>query len=123
MARGAASAKAKISSRIASKRTTSIGSRRNKSEPLQFTNLSATREEVEQAFRALIKSLQCPECGLEFTDAACEWSDAWREGRRDVLAEEGTTERDGPCKIKCELCGCRSFVDYFAKTVQRATDS
>jgi hypothetical protein len=70
----------------------------------------------------MVKSLHCPECDLEFTDLAIEWAEAWQEGRMDLMAEEGTTERDGPYKIKCELCGCRSWINYFASSVSRVND-
>lgn len=78
------------------------------------------RDEVANAFRTMVKSLTCPHCELEFTDYAVDWGDAWVEGRLDLMAEEGWQERDGPYKLKCELCGKRSWLNYFAKTVTSA---
>jgi hypothetical protein len=80
----------------------------------------ASRAEVEQAFRDMVTSLQCPACELEFTDFAVEWGRAWYEGRMDLMAEQSWQERDGPFKLKCELCGHRSWLDYFAKSVTSA---
>lgn len=76
-----------------------------------------TRAEVDQVFRDMVKSLCCPTCEVEFSDYAVEWADAWREGRFDLMEENGWQERDGPVKLKCELCGSRSWLNYFTKTV------
>lgn len=82
------------------------------------SGLAASGAEVERAFREMVKSLACPGCGVEFTDHAVEWGDAWLEGRIDLLREEGWQERDGPYKLKCELCGHRSWLDYFERSVR-----
>lgn len=79
-------------------------------------------EEVERAFNALVKSLRCPHCDVEFSDYAVDWGWAWCEGRQDRLREEGLEERDGPFKLRCELCGLRSWLDYFRDTVTKAED-
>lgn len=79
-------------------------------------------EEVDQAFRSMVKSLRCAYCQVEFTDWAIDWGHAWCEGRLDRLREEGVEERDGPFKVKCELCGHRSWVDYFGRRVRGAAD-
>ncbi len=76
-----------------------------------------TRQEIEAAFRERVKSIVCPNCELEFTDFAVDWGNAWLEGRLDLMNENGWQERDGPYKIKCELCGKRFWLDYFAWTV------
>jgi hypothetical protein len=86
----------------------------------RLSGLVATRAEVEASFRAMVKSLHCPNCDLEFTDFALTWSDAWLEGRHDLIAEDGGQERDGPYKLKCELCGHRSWLNYFARSVSSA---
>lgn len=78
------------------------------------------RDEIENSFRNMIKALHCPECDLEFTDFAVDWGYAWREGRMDLMDEQGWQERDGPFKLKCELCGHRSWLNYFAKSVASA---
>ena len=80
-------------------------------------DLNASREEVEKAFREMVTSLKCPTCHEGFTDFAVTWGDAWLEGRTDLLREEDRQERDGPFKLKCELCGSRSWLNYFAGTV------
>jgi hypothetical protein len=56
-------------------------------------------------------------CGLNFTDAAIEWGDTWREGYVDRTLEEGSGIRDGPFKLKCELCGRRSMYHIFGRSV------
>lgn len=76
----------------------------------------AAREQRE-AFRAAIKQLRCPFCEVEYSDAALDWADAWLEGRFDMMAEHGWTERDGPYKLRCELCGHRAWLNYFSWTV------
>ena len=82
--------------------------------------LKASREEVEKTFREMVRSLKCPACHEKFTDFAIEWGDAWLEGRTDLLREEGQQERDGPFKLKCEICGSRSWLNYFEGTVTSA---
>lgn len=86
---------------------------------LKPSGLSATAEEVFAAFRAMVIGISCPHCAEPFTDAAVDWGDAWCEGRRDTLAECDTQERDGPYKVKCELCGERSWINYFAETASK----
>jgi hypothetical protein len=86
----------------------------------QLSGLVATRAEVEASFREMVKSLRCPSCDLEFTDFALIWGDAWLEGRHDLMVEDGGQERDGPYKLKCELCGHRSWLNYFARSVSSA---
>ena len=78
------------------------------------------RSEVKKAFRSLVKSLRCPSCEIEFTDWAVDWGDAWAEGRRDRMRETGNDERDSPYKVKCELCGHRSWIDYFRRAARSA---
>lgn len=78
------------------------------------------REAADRAFRSMVKRLHCPGCGGAFTDAAVDWSDIWTEGRWDLLREMGQKERDGPCKLRCEQCGHRSWLDYFAGSVSSA---
>lgn len=80
----------------------------------------AHRDEIEQAFCDMVKSLQCPGCELEFTEYAVDWGFAWCEGRRDLMDEHGWQERDGPFKLKCELCGHRSWLNYFSKSITSA---
>lgn len=87
---------------------------------LRPSGLVATRAEVEASFREMVKSLRCPNCDLEFTDFALTWGDAWLEGRHDLMAEDGGQERDGPYKLKCELCGHRAWLNYFAPSVSIA---
>lgn len=81
---------------------------------------SGTAAQVHAAFHQAIKTLHCLECGMEFTDYAGDWGDAWLEGRFDLLKEDGQTERDGPIKVRCELCGQRHWYNYFSGTVVRA---
>ena len=79
-------------------------------------------EDVSASFRAMLQSLECPNCKTNFTEWSCDWADAWHEGRRDLMRENGEQERDGPCKIKCELCGERSWVNYFSETVKLVSE-
>jgi hypothetical protein len=79
-----------------------------------------TREESEKAFREMVKSLRCPSCGVEFSDLAVDWGESWSEGRRDLLRELQRDERDGPYKVKCELCDHRSLIDYFRREAKSA---
>ena len=85
--------------------------------PVKHSGLSATRAEVDAAFRAAVKACACPACGLELTDAAVEWGDAWYEGYVDCIREAGSDIRDGPYKLKCETCGRRSMYDVLANAV------
>ena len=91
--------------------------KRQLQQPLRFRNHSATRAELEAAFAAAIKKCVCPACGLEFTDAADEWGHAWSEGYVDRIREDGGDIRDGPFKLRCEMCGRRSMYSIFGKTV------
>jgi hypothetical protein len=77
------------------------------------SGVSGTREQIEAAFRAAAKKLRCPNCDCEFTDYAVDWGGAWLEGRIDHMREDGRSERDGPFKMKCELCGHRAWTDVF----------
>lgn len=101
-----------------------MGRRKKRGQERQsrLSGLVATRAEVASSFHAMVKSLKCPNCDLEFTDFALTWGDAWCEGRRDMEFEQGALEcsRDGPYKLKCELCGHRSWLDYFAGSVSSA---
>lgn len=81
---------------------------------------SVTAFQIHAAFRRAIKTLHCLECGMEFTDYAYDWGDAWHEGRIDLMKELGSIERDGPFKVRCELCGQRHWYNYFSRTVTRA---
>ena len=85
-------------------------------------SLIAARAEVELAFREMVKTLRCPACERAFTDFAVDWGDAWREGRRDLLRDQGhhDGERDVPFKLKCELCGQKSWLNYVGRSVRRA---
>jgi hypothetical protein len=85
--------------------------------PLKSSGLSATRAEVEAAFAKAVKACICPACGLEFTDGAVAWGHAWYEGYVDRIREEGTDIRDGPFKLKCEMCGRESMFNVFGRTV------
>ncbi len=87
-------------------------------------DLVAIREANAQAFRKEVKCIQCPTCHVEFTDFAVDWADAWSEGRTDLLFEQGILdgERDGPYKLKCELCGHKSWLSPFNSTVTSAED-
>lgn len=84
--------------------------------------MGASREDVERAFRARVRALRCPSCGAEFTDAALDWGAAWHEGRRDLMAERGWQERDGPYKLRCEGCGRRAWLNFFAWSVRSAEE-
>jgi hypothetical protein len=81
---------------------------------IQPSGLSGTREKIEQAFRERMKTLHCPNCGLGYTDFAVDWYYAWREGLRDEIIESERASRDGPLKLKCELCGHRVWTDVFS---------
>jgi hypothetical protein len=101
-----------------------MGQRKKRREDrcIHSSGSSATRAEVHASFRAMVKSLRCPNCELEFTDFALDWGDAWCEGRRDSELELGHPEgsRDGPYKLKCELCGHRAWLNYFTCLVSSA---
>lgn len=86
---------------------------------VKASRLSATAEEVFAAFRTMIRRIPCPYCGEPFTDAAVNWGEAWLEGRSDTMFECDRQERDGPYKVKCELCDERSWIDYFAATASK----
>lgn len=73
------------------------------------------RDQVEASFMKLVLECRCPGCGETFTEYAYHWGEVWSEGRRDLLQEQGTTERDAPYKVKCELCGLRAQIDYFKR--------
>lgn len=70
-------------------------------------------DEVHREFNVKLKTLACPHCGELYTDFAVEWLHAYLEGRRDALNDLGTTERDGPIKLKCELCGGQALTNVF----------
>lgn len=77
-------------------------------------------QQVQQAFREQVKTLHCPVCDVAYSDYALDWAEAWHEGRRDLMAEHGWQERDGPYKLRCELCGHRAWLNYFSWTVSSA---
>jgi hypothetical protein len=91
--------------------------KKQSSSPLKFSGISASVAEVHSAFALAIKACTCPACGLEFTDAAVEWGNAWYEGYVDRIREDGHDIRDGPFKLKCEMCGRRSMYNVFGGTV------
>lgn len=70
-------------------------------------------EEIRRAFNEKLKTLACPHCQTEYTDFSVEWTEAWLQGRRDAMNDLGTTERDGPIKLKCELCGGQALTNVF----------
>jgi len=70
-------------------------------------------EEIRHAFNEKLKTLACPHCATEYTDYSVEWTQAWLQGRRDAMHDLGTTERDGPVKLKCELCGGQALTNAF----------
>jgi hypothetical protein len=70
-------------------------------------------EDVHRAFNAKLKTLACPHCSTTYTDFTVEWLRAYLEGRRDAMHDLGTTERDGPVKLKCELCGGQALTSVF----------
>ena len=83
------------------------------------------RDEIEREWRERVKTICCPSCGLEFTDAAIDWELAWQEGRMDLmreLRELGFGERDGDIKLKCELCEHRSWLNPFERAARSAAD-
>ena len=88
----------------------------------KLSGLSASAAEVAAAFRNMVKQIACSHCSEPFTDGAVDWSDAWREGRRDTMLEFDAQERDGPCKISCEHCDKRSWINYFAGTASTARE-
>jgi hypothetical protein len=78
-------------------------------------------EHVDAEFRARIRRFSCPACGLEYTDGAIDWMEAWLEGQRDLMDQlRGASdfdgpefERDGYIKIRCELCSEKAWVNCF----------
>ena len=76
--------------------------------------------ELRQAFHDRLKTLSCPHCALTYTDYAVEWAEAWLEGRRDAMRELGYEERDGPIKLKCELCGGVASTNVFGSPAEPA---
>jgi hypothetical protein len=74
--------------------------------------------EIKSAFAERIKRLTCPACSEHFSDAAVEWGNAWYEGYGDRIRESGYDLRDGPFKLKCELCDCRSWYSAFSNEVK-----
>ena len=82
--------------------------------------MGVSAEEVRRAFRDMLKTLSCPHCALTYTDCAVEWTEAWLEGRRDAMRDLGYEERDGPVKLKCELCGGVAFTNAFGSPPEAA---
>lgn len=76
--------------------------------------------EIRLAFREKLKTLSCPHCDTAYTDFACDWSEAWSQGRREAIRELGHDERDGPIKLKCELCDGAALTNVFLTPPQRA---
>lgn len=70
-------------------------------------------EEIRREFNVKLKTLACPHCNEPYTDYAVDWAHAYLEGRRDALNDLSRTERDGPIKLKCELCGGQAFTNAF----------
>ncbi len=97
---------------------------RHKERDIQASDVATTYTmiEVERVFSEMVKSIRCPNCDLEYTDYALEWGNVWCEGRRDRMREEGLQEHDGPYKLRCELCGHRSWLNYFARSVSSAEE-
>lgn len=77
------------------------------------------KQAEENQFREKFTALSCPDCGENYTDGALEWSRAWLEGRLDLMEENNWIQRDGPCKLKCEWCDARAWLNYFAWTVSK----
>ena len=82
--------------------------------------MKTSAQQIHHLFRERVKGLHCPQCDVTFSDYALDWAEAWQEGRHDLMAEHGWQERDGPYKLKCELCGQRSWLNYFTWSVSRA---
>lgn len=80
--------------------------------------MTNSAQQIRQAFRERIKTLHCPYCDVAYSDPALDWAEAWQEGRRDLMIENGWQERDGPYKLRCELCGHRAWLNYFAWSVR-----
>ena len=97
-----------------------MGSKQNKAKrkPLTFNQIGVTREELERMYRNRVKELKCPHCELEFTDFAVDWGDV--EGRKELIADGYENWRDGPSKVKCEMCGNRSWIAPFTFVVRSA---
>lgn len=66
--------------------------------------MSKPRKQYEEDLLNLITSLSCPECGLNYTEFAMLWSQAYVLGRLDILEEMGLAERRDCLKLMCELC-------------------
>ncbi|ANP47304.1 hypothetical protein [Candidatus Viadribacter manganicus] len=75
--------------------------------------MGISAEEIRQAFRDQLKTLACPHCDTGYTDYAVTWSEAWLEGRHDAMRELGANERDGPVKLRCDLCGGAAVTSVF----------
>lgn len=86
------------------------------------TPISGSKEELEKAFRDNLKNHICPNCNTQFTDYAIDWGDAWGEGRREALREQDIVERDGPFKIKCELCDSKYYYEYFGDRISESNE-
>lgn len=78
--------------------------------------MAISAQEIRQAFHDQIRTLACPHCETNFTDFAVEWCEAWLDGRREAMRDLGREERDGPVKLKCELCGGAALTDVFLTT-------
>lgn len=81
--------------------------------------MATSTDTIRKAFADKLKTLKCPYCELAYTDYAVDWSEAWMEGRRDTLRDVGMNERDGPAKLKCELCGQLAMTNAFLSPPQK----
>ena len=81
---------------------------------------SASASEIKAAFGEAVRRVPCPQCSTPFSDAALAWGEAWQEGRRDLMRELRRDERDGPYKLRCDVCGSRAWLNYLAMTATRA---
>lgn len=68
----------------------------------------------------MLKRIPCPSCDLPYTDNAVQWAEGWIAGRVDLYVElQGAVqERDGPVKIRCELCEAKAWINYFSETAE-----
>lgn len=82
--------------------------------------MPVSAEEIRLAFRAGLKTLSCPHCEIGYSDYAVDWSEAWLHGRRDAMHDLGKEERDGPVKLKCELCDGFALTDAFLSPPRKA---